>query len=74
MTDQLNRDIGRLEGTVERLTSDVDDLKRMVSDMHTVITEARGGWKSLMAVAGLSSVLTGALIKIGQWLKAGGFA
>lgn len=69
MTDQLNRDLGRLEGKVEKLDDDVDDLKRMVADMHRTLTEARGGWKTLMAVAGLSSLVTGGLVKAAQALR-----
>lgn len=63
MTEQLNRDLGRLEGKVEKLDDDVDDLKRMVAEMHQTITEARGSWKTLLAVGGLSAAAASGLTK-----------
>lgn len=59
----VQREIGRLGATVERLEDDVRDLRRMTADMHTTITEARGGWKTLLAVGALSSALTTACLK-----------
>lgn len=67
--DQLNRDLGRLEGKVEKLDDDVDDLKRMVAEIHQTISEARGGWKTLVVVGTVSSALTTAAIKAIAWLK-----
>ncbi|GGD57934.1 hypothetical protein GCM10007235_32740 [Pseudoxanthomonas indica] len=67
--DKLNRDLGRLEGKVEKLDDDVDDLKRMVAEIHQTISEARGGWKTLVVVGTVSSALTTAAIKAIAWLK-----
>ena len=67
--DQLNRDLGRLEGKVEKLDDDVDDLKRMVAEIHQTISEAKGGWKTLVVVGTVSSALTTAAIKAMAWLK-----
>lgn len=69
MTDQLNRDLGRLEGKVEKMDDDLDDIKRMVQEMHTAISEARGGWKTLVVVGTISSALTTGVIKALAWLK-----
>lgn len=64
MTDpQLHRDLGRVEGRLEKVESDVDDMKRMLSDVHTTITTAKGGWKTLLAVGGLSAALASAITK-----------
>lgn len=67
--DQLNRDLGRLEGKVEKLDDDVDDLKRMVGEIHQTISEAKGGWKTLVVVGTVSSALTTGAIKALAWLK-----
>lgn len=64
MTDpQLHRDLGRVEGRLEKVEADMDDVKRMVKDMHDTITSAKGGWKTLLAVGGLSAALASAVTK-----------
>lgn len=64
MTDpQLHRDLGRVEGRLEKVEADMDDVKRMVKDMHDTITTAKGGWKTLLAVGGLSAALASAVTK-----------
>lgn len=65
----IERDLGRLEGRVEKMDNDIDDLKRMVADMHQTITEAKGGWKTLIAVGTLSAGVTTAVLKLIGWLK-----
>jgi len=65
VTDQnLHRDVGRVEGRLEKVEADMDDVKRMVKDMHDTITTAKGGWKTLLAVGGLSAALASAITKI----------
>lgn len=64
MTDpKLHRDLGRVEGRLEKVEADMDDVKRMVKDMHDTITTAKGGWKTLLAVGGLSAALASAVTK-----------
>lgn len=65
----IERDLGRLEGRVEKMDNDIDDLKRMVQDMHQTITEAKGGWKTLIAVGTLSAGVTTMVLKLVGWLK-----
>lgn len=64
MTDpQLHRDLGRVEGRLGKVESDVDDVKRMVAEMHQTITEAKGGWKTLLMVGGVSAAIASGLTK-----------
>lgn len=60
----LHRDLGRVEGRLQKVESDMDDVKRMVKDMHDAITTAKGGWKTLLAVGGLSAALASGITKI----------
>lgn len=69
MTTSMERDLGRLEGKVEKLDDDVDDLKRMVAEMHQTITEAKGGWKTLVVVGSISAALTTVGIRFLGWIK-----
>lgn len=60
----LHRDLGRVEGRLQKVESDMDDVKRMVKDMHDTITTAKGGWKTLLAVGGLSAALASGITKL----------
>lgn len=59
---QARIDISRLEAQVEHLTQGMTDLReivRQLSDnlatMNTTLSEAKGGWKTLMAVSGAAA-------------------
>lgn len=54
---QLHRDLGRLEGRVMALESQVSEMKDMLSDMHETILAAKGGWKTLIAVGSIGAAL-----------------
>lgn len=75
MSDELHRDIGRHDAQIEALQAQVD---RMHHEMQTVVkelqsinrtlSEARGGWKTLAAVAGMSGAVGVAFAKVTQLL------
>lgn len=79
MTDQqLHRDIGRLEATVKaqegRIASMAVEQKEMadqVKEMHEILLQAKGGWKTLVTVGAISSAVTTAVIKLIATFKAG---
>lgn len=73
MTDstQLHRDLGRLEGKfdgldekVESQGEDIAAMKRMLSRIDSTLSEARGGWKTLVVVGTISAAITGGLMKV----------
>ncbi len=60
------REFGRLEGAVTALKADVDQLKGDVKDLSgkmdevlDKLSEAKGGWKLLMAMGGAAATLGG---------------
>jgi hypothetical protein len=69
MTDAaLQRDIGRLEGevkslvrTVEQLTEKLEETNEKVGEISTTLAEARGGWRTLVWLAGASGAVGAAL-------------
>lgn len=72
---ELHRDIGRhdaqienLQGQVERLHADMSNVLTELRAINATLSEARGGWRMLMAVGGLSSVLTSAVWQIVEWM------
>lgn len=62
------RDFGRLEQQVESLTEQLQEVRNTLDQISQTLSEARGGWRTLMvlggAAAGIGSALTWALSHI----------
>lgn len=61
MSEDMHRDLGRHEAEIEALQADMRDLKRDVKTILTTLSEARGGWRTLMLVSGVAGAV-GALL------------
>lgn len=66
---EVQRDIGRhdaqIEGLKEQIRQIHTDNKAMaqqLEEIKEILAGARGGWKTLMAVAGLASIITGMVL------------
>lgn len=75
---EIHRDIGRHDAQIEALQDQVErlhhDLATMLSELKAInrtLSEARGGWRMLVAVGGLSSVLTSAVWQFVDWFGRG---
>lgn len=75
MMDTINRDIGRLEANVSNLKLELADVKAEVHEIKAALarieaqmSEARGGWKAIMIIGGVSATLTGVVIKAAELL------
>lgn len=69
--EQINRDVGRIEGDVRALDRRVQDMQGKVDEMHRLLMQAQGGWKTMVAVGSLSAAVTTAFLKGVAWLKGG---
>lgn len=69
--EQLNRDMGRIEGDVRAMDRRVQDMQMKVDEVHRAITEARGGWKTMVAVGSLSAAITTFFLKVAGFFKGG---
>ena len=54
-------EIKHLQDDMDRMVRDIDEIKKAVADIQKTLSEAKGGWKTMMAVAGLASAVTGVL-------------
>lgn len=75
MSEELHRDIGRHDAQIEALQDQVDklhgEMKHMLTELQAInrtLSEARGGWKTLAAVAGMSGAVGVAFSKVMQLL------
>ena len=67
MSDEIDRrDYGRMDAQVEQLTKDVHTLKETVETMRDMMQQAKGGWRTLMFLAGIAGSV-GAML---SWILA----
>jgi hypothetical protein len=68
MTDETSRTLGEHSAKIEGLQSDVSEIKADVKIIRDTLSEARGGWKTLMMVAGASGAVGAILGKVAAFL------
>jgi soluble cytochrome b562 len=61
-------EIKHLQDDMDRMVRDIDEIKKAVADIQKTLSEAKGGWKTMMAVAGFASAVTGVLAFILHYL------
>lgn len=63
MIDQsdIARDLGRLEGAVEAMQSDIARMRISIETLTAIVQQSRGGLRMLSAIAGAGGVLGAAL-------------
>lgn len=61
---EVSVSVAKLEVQVERLESDMHEMKDDIKFIRKKLDEAAGGWKVLMIVGGLGAALGGFLFKI----------
>lgn len=64
MTDELHRDVGRHDAEIASLQREIAELRTDVRSILTTLAEARGGWKTLMAVAGIAGMAGAVITKV----------
>lgn len=76
MEGEIQRDLGKHDAQIDALNARVDvlhqDMKTMMSQLaliQSTLSEARGGWRTLMFVSGLSATVGGVIVKLAAWLQ-----
>lgn len=74
---EVHRDLGKhdaqieaLQAQVDRLHSDLNNVLDQLTTINRTLAEARGGWKTLLAIAGFSSAITAIAMKVVAWMSA----
>lgn len=69
--EDLQRNLGKHEAQIEALDRDIremrEDMRRIFEKLESInetLSEAKGGWKTLMWVAGASAALGGVVVKL----------
>lgn len=76
MSTEMHRDIGRHDAQIEALQAQVDrlhiDMTTVLSELRIInktLSEAKGGWKTLIAVGALASAITTGFLQFLGWLN-----
>jgi septal ring factor EnvC (AmiA/AmiB activator) len=54
-------EIKHMQDDMDRMAKDIDEIKKSLADINRTLSEAKGGWKTMMAVAGLASAVAAVL-------------
>lgn len=65
-----DRELGELSARVVHLENTLDEMKADMKAVRETLSEAKGGWKTLMLVAGMSATIGGFIVKIFPFLSA----
>ena len=65
MTGDVQRDLGRMEAQINALISQVSALNVKVDAIEMTLSEAKGGWRMLLLVGGITGAVGGI---IGRYL------
>lgn len=60
--------IVKLETEVEYIRKDLDQMKDYLRCINDTLAQAKGGWKTLMIVAGLSSTVGALIAKVAPFV------
>lgn len=52
--------IDHLQNDVDKIMSDMEEIKRSIAQINTTLSEAKGGWKMFMLLGGVSGGTVGA--------------
>lgn len=69
MTDDVQRDLGRMEAQITALISQVSALNIKVDAIDKTLSEARGSWRVLLLIAGLAGSVGGVVGKFLPFLN-----
>ena len=68
MTDDMQRILGEHQGRLSRLEADIAEVKADVKDLLKQANQAKGGYKTLMLVGGVSGMVGAVVGKIVPFL------
>lgn len=76
MSEEIQRDLGKHDAQIDALNARVDelssDLKTVMSQLSSIqqtLSEAKGGWKTLMWISGVSAAVGGLMVKVITWIQ-----
>jgi NADPH:quinone reductase-like Zn-dependent oxidoreductase len=60
-------DIAHLQSDMDKLVESVAIMQKTLTDIDRTLSEAKGGWKMLLAVGGAGGAVGAFLVQIAHW-------
>ena len=60
-------DIEHLQRDMDKLVASVAEMQKTLSDIDKTLSEAKGGWKMLLAVGGFAGVIGAGVMQLIHW-------
>jgi prefoldin subunit 5 len=61
-------DIQHLQADMDKMVKEMSEIKTAIQSIEKTLSEAKGGWRTLAAIGGAVSLLTGVIgVIIGYW-------
>ena len=60
-------DIAHLQSDMDKMAADMADIKNTLVEIQKTLSEAKGGWRMLMMVAGTSGTVGAGIVQIVHW-------
>jgi len=61
-------DISHLQSDMDKMVQEMQEIKACIQKIEKTLSEAKGGWKTLMAIGGAISIVTGIVgVIVGYW-------
>tara|TARA_R110000868_G_scaffold363377_1_gene625662 strand:+ start:413 stop:658 length:246 start_codon:yes stop_codon:yes gene_type:complete len=62
-------DIAHLQDDMDKLAADINDIKATLAAIQTTLAEAKGGWRMLMMIAGVSGTVGAAITHLAHYVS-----
>ena len=62
-------DIKHLQMDMDKMVNDIDEIKEALRSINITLSEAKGGWKTLLIVGGIGASVAAAVAWIIDYLK-----
>jgi prefoldin subunit 5 len=62
-------DIKHLQDDMDKLISDVNDIKTSLQSIQSTLSEAKGGWRMLMLIGGASGTVGAAITQFAHYVS-----
>ena len=61
-------DISHLQSDMDKMVQEMQEIKACIQKIEKTLSEAKGGWRTLMAIGGAISIVTGIVgVIVGYW-------
>jgi hypothetical protein len=64
----VHRELGQHDAEIENLKQEVAALRKDVASILSILNQTKGSWKTLVAIAGVSSAIGAAVVKFAPFL------